>query len=79
MKVFKEMGITEFEAWSGAKDTKQTIIDNNKEAEFDNLIEELYPNGIDETELNDLLWFEPEWIFESLEISNEDEEDEAED
>ena len=76
MKIFIEQGIADFEAWSGAKETQQRIIDENKEDEFDQLIEELYPDGLDETQLNDILWFEEEWIFEQLGISDELEEDE---
>ena len=76
MKIFIEQGIADFEAWSGAKETQQRIIDENKEDEFDQLIEELYPDGLDETQLNDILWFEDDWIFEQLGISDEEEEDE---
>ena len=76
MKIFKEESISEFEAWSGAVDTKNRIIEADKENEFDQLIEELYPDGIDETQLNDILWFEDDWIFEQLGISDEEEEDE---
>ena len=79
MKIYKETGIADFEVWSGAVDTKKTIVDNNKAEEFDSLIDELYPDGIEETNLNDLLWFEPEWIFECLGISEEDEEENNED
>jgi len=61
-----------FKAWSGAKDTKETILNNNKGEEFDNLIEELYPDGLTDTQLNDLLWFESDWIFEQLGISEEE-------
>lgn len=64
--------LVNFEAWSGAKDTKQTIIDNNKADEFDFLIEELYPGGLTETTLNDLLWFDDDFIFEHLGIEIED-------
>ena len=78
MKLFKEESISSFEAWSGAKETQQRIIDENKEDEFDQLIEELYPDGLDETQLNDILWFEEESIFESLGITDEEEEDEDE-
>ena len=78
MKIYKETGIADFEAWSSAVDTKKTIVDNNKEGEFDALIEEIYPDGIDETALNDLLWFESEWIFESLGITEDDEEEDNE-
>jgi hypothetical protein len=78
MKITSEISISDFNAWCGAKDTKQTIIDNDKEAEFDSLIEELYPDGIDETKLNDILWFNYEWVFEQLGISEEEEEEEEE-
>ena len=61
-----------FEPWSGAIQTWSLIKDANKLDELDSLLEEVYPEGLDETELNDLLWFEPEWILESLGISDED-------
>ena len=79
MKVYQEISIRNFEAWSGAVATKDLIIENNKEDEFDALIEELYPDGIDETQLNDILWFDDEWVLESLGIKEEDEDEEEED
>ena len=75
MKVYQEISIREFEAWSGAVDTYDKIIVNNKEDEFDALIEELYPDGIEETQLNDLLWFDDEWVLESLGIYEDEEEE----
>ena len=78
MKIFTEQSIAQFEAWCGAKNTKETIIANDKEDEFDQLIEELYPDGIDETQLNDILWFKSEWVYEMLAISEEEEEEEEE-
>jgi len=75
MKTFNEnTTLVNFDAWSGAVDTKNRIIENDKADEFDNLIEELYPDGLSETHLNDILWFEEEWIFEMLGISEEEEE-----
>ena len=73
MKLFKEESILDFKAWSGAVDTQQTIIEKNKEEQFDQLIEDLYPDGLEETELNDILWFEEDWIFEQLGIEEESE------
>ena len=73
MKTFNEnTQLHSFDAWSGAKDTKQTILDNHKGDEFDSLIEELYPDGLSEAALNDILWFDPEWIYESLGIETEE-------
>ena len=63
--------LRDFKAWSGAKDTQETILNEGKGEEFDSLIEELYPDGIDETHLNDLLWFSDEFIYESLNIEYE--------
>ena len=79
MKTFNEnTTLVNFDAWSGAVDTKERIIQEGKADEFDNLIEELYPDGLSETQLNDILWFEEDWIFEMLDISDEEEEDEEE-
>ena len=73
MKIYNNRSTLEdFEAWAGAVDTKQVIIDNNKETDFEFLIEELYPEGIDETQLNDILWFESEWIYKNLDIREDD-------
>ena len=76
MKIISEIGLREFNTWSGATDTKNTIIENNKGDDFDSLIEELYPDGLSDTQLNDILWFDTEWIFESLDINQEEEPDE---
>jgi hypothetical protein len=64
--------LSDYQPWSGAIQTWSLIKDANKLDELDSLLEEVYPEGLDETELNDLLWFEPEWILESLGISDED-------
>ena len=62
-----------FEAWSGAIETKNLILDAGLEEEFEGLIEELYPNGLSDTELNDILWFDADWILENLGIKEEEE------
>lgn len=69
MKVINEdCTLINFDAWSGAKDTKQVILDNDKENEFDSLIDELYPDGLTDTQLNDILWHDSDWVYESLGI-----------
>ena len=69
MKTFNEdTKLVNFDTWSGATDTKQIILQNNKGEDFDSLIEDLYPEGLSVTQLNDILWFESDWIFESLGI-----------
>jgi hypothetical protein len=64
------LSLSNFNAWSGAEETKKVILDENKENEFDFLIEELYPEGLTEKALNDLLWFDEDFLFEQLNIKN---------
>ena len=51
MKVYKDMSITDFDAWCGAVSTKDKIVEAGKEKAFDELIEELCPDGIDATKI----------------------------
>jgi len=59
------------ELWSGALNTLNTIIQNDKLRELMSLLEDLYPEPISITTINDLLWFDPEFIYEQLEITDE--------
>jgi len=71
MKTYNETTLEKFDAWSGGKDTKEVILENRKGEQFDMLVEELYPDGLSETQLNDILWFEREWIYSLLNIREE--------
>lgn len=71
MTITYELDLNSFEAWSGAKDTLDRIQREGKCAELENVLEELYPDGMTETELNDLLWFDSESVYEWLGIRSE--------
>ena len=73
MIIKTEKNLRNFEAWSGAIETKKIILDAGLEEEFEILIDELYPEGLTDTELNDILWFDPDWILEALGIKEEEE------
>ena len=61
-------------SWSGAVNTLNTIEEHNKEDEFMCLLEELFSADIpDETQINDFLWFDSDYIFETLGIKTEEE------
>ena len=60
------------ELWCGALDTFEVIAENSKVDELIELLEELYPEGADDTTINDLMWFEPEFIYEHLSIEVDD-------
>lgn len=57
-----------FNPWGGAKDTWKLILDQDKLDDLEKALEDMYPDGIAGTELNDLLWFEQEWVFDKLDI-----------
>lgn len=79
MKIYREMdSFNELSnmVWSGAVNTLNHIIINNKEDELMQLLEEEFPEGASETEVNDFLWFADDYIFEYLGINEEEEEEE---
>ena len=59
MKILRENSLSDFEFWNGAEDFAARLTDEELSA-IEAVIEDLYPDGIGETELNDLFWFEPE-------------------
>lgn len=72
MKITYEIcNIDEFTAWSGAVQTRNTIIENHKQDEFMLILEDIFPDGCTETELNDFLWFDTEFIYSALDIQQD--------
>lgn len=78
MKITYELDLDRFEAWSGAVDTLNRIKDENKTALLEQILDDTYPDGMTETELNDLLWFEPDTLFEWLSIETDEQREAAE-
>ena len=86
MKITSEISLRNFEGWSGAVDTLNTLTDEQKD-NLEAILEELHPDGMDEGNLNDLLWFEndliAEWLgfedWEDLEREDSEEDDEEDD
>ena len=72
MTITYELDLNRFEAWSGAKETLERIQREGKCTELENVLEELYPDGMTETQLNDLLWFDSESVYEWLGIRSEE-------
>ena len=72
MKITYELDLETFNAWSGAVDTLDRIQREGKCEELENILEDLYPDGMTETQLNDLLWFDSEQVYEWLGIRSEE-------
>lgn len=65
MKIYSEKSLNDFEFWGGARDTEKYLTYDEIE-QIEQELEELYPDGMDETEVNDFFWFEDDTIAEWL-------------
>ena len=83
MKIYEEKSLRHFEFWSGAKDTVKYLTDDELDT-IESLLEDIYPDGMEDTEINDLFWFDDDTIAEWLgyndfeEIMNRDEDKDEE-
>lgn len=75
MKIFRELSLTDFEPWGGAC-CRYEQLTNDELNDLETLLDDLYPNGIDETMLNDLFWFEFVAVCEWLGLECDEETDE---
>ena len=66
------MDFEDYEPWGGARDTYALIDCNNKLIDLDRLITDCFPEGLTETELNDILWFDSDWVLSNLGIEDDD-------
>lgn len=74
MKVFSEKSLTNFEFWSGAKcRAEQLTYEELEQLEY--ILEDIYPDGMDEVLINDLFWFDFPIICEWLGLTLDDNED----
>ena len=64
--------LDEYTPWSGAKNTYAVIQDADKVDALDAYLEDIYPEGLTVTELNDLLWFDGDSVLSDLGIYTED-------
>lgn len=71
MKIYKEENLRNFEFWSGAKDNANELTSAQLD-EVENILEDMYPDGMSETEINDFFWFDFDTIKEWLSITNEE-------
>lgn len=63
MKVYYEVDIDEFEFWECGKCVADAFSEDDLEV-IQNKLEELYPNGMSDTELNDLFWHDEDFVAE---------------
>jgi len=74
MKVYQEISLESFEFWGGAEDTFSRIEEAGKVEELEQLLEDCYPDGINDVALNDFLRHDSDDLLAMLniEVENED-------
>lgn len=73
MKVVNECNLSDFEPWGGAIDRWETIVSLGKLSALEAILEDIFNSDtIDEDKLNNLLWFDSEWVYELLDIDSYD-------
>lgn len=70
MKIISEKPLSDFNFWAGAR-VNADKLSPKQFADLESILEESYPNGIDETELNDLFWFDFDSVCVILGIDDE--------
>ena len=73
MKIYPEKALRDFEFWAGAKDNASELTDEQLDA-VESILKDIYPEGMEETAINDLFWFEFDLIKEWLGMETEEDE-----
>lgn len=76
IEIKKELNFEDIKemAWSGAVYTINIIDDHEKGNEFMQLLTETFTEIPTDTEINDFLWFDSDYILDTLGITDDEEE-----
>lgn len=74
MKIYTEQSLHNFQFWSGAKDFACELTDSQLDT-VEAILEDLYPDGMTDTEINDLFWFDQDTIRDWLDLPTEEQEE----
>lgn len=56
MKIIQETDLRHFKFWSGGKDRADKLTDSQLD-QVESILEDTYPDGMTDTQINDLFWF----------------------
>lgn len=81
MKVYKEItSLYDFKPWSGDVDTYNKLIEAGKAEEFVDKLEQVFAGqDVSNTDINNMLWFEPKTCYELVGLDKNGNEKEDED
>ena len=74
-----KVDFSEYKPWAGAVSTYNDIVKRVGLEELESALEGIFEGeDPEDVQINDLLWFEPEIIYDALGISDDEEEDDEE-
>lgn len=76
MRVYSEMNLTSFEFWAGAKNNAERLTYDELE-QLGYILDDIYNEGVEDVTINDIMWFDFEWVCEMLGYVYDVEEDEV--
>lgn len=62
MRIYEDISLRNFKFWSGAVDTAKVLTDEQLDR-VETELEMAYPDGVSDTFINDLFWFESETVY----------------
>lgn len=66
MRMYVEMSLTSMQWWSGAKDNAARLTYSELE-QLEYILTDIYgEEGVSETTVNDIMWFDFDWVCECL-------------
>ena len=71
MKIYTEKSLQNFKFWSGAKANADSLTSEQLDT-VETILEEIYPEGMDETQINDIFWFDFDQVREWLGMESEE-------
>lgn len=71
MKVYSEIPLSRFEFWSGAKEFAAQLTEEQF-SRIESILEDYYPNGLSDTAINDMFWFDQDMIKEWVDMPCEE-------
>ena len=75
-----KVDFNEYKPWSGAVSAYNDIVERVGIEKLESVLAEIFcGEDLEDVQINDLLWFEPEIVYDVLGIKMDEEEDEDED
>ena len=74
MKIYSEKSLYNFDFFGGANDNALKLTVEQLD-EVERMLEDIYPDGMSESELNDLFWFDFDQICDWLGIEEDEDEE----